>query len=501
MKNRLRTTLPNLALDRASGTPIYRQVYEQYRHAILTGQLRSGFQLPSSRELAAELRISRHTAMNAFDQLLAEGYVRGEQGSGTYVAAEFASEDEWNEETNRAYEAVPNDVLSKEARRIAGTLQMPSSSPIIPFRRGVPAVDKFPLTVWSRVVSRCCQHVESSDLSYSEPQGSLAFRKTLADYLRNFRAVKCEPEQVFVLSGSQQALQLIAHTLLDEDDAVWMEDPGYPGARSAFFAVGAKLLPVPIDDEGLRVSEGVQLHKSPKLIYVTPSHQFPVGVTMSLERRLSLLAFSKKAHAWILEDDYDSEFRFASRPISSLQGLSPDRVIYVGTFSKAVFPSLRLGFAVVPENLVNAFSNSRRSNDYCPPFLTQAAMNRFITEGHFARHLRRMRNLYAGRQSIMLSALRRELATLRVSNIETGLDLVLWLPAYISDVQVSRVAAEQGILTMPMSVFYSGTPRQGGLFLGFGAINETQIREGVQKLRRVIEPLLRRLPTRQAVGQ
>jgi GntR family transcriptional regulator / MocR family aminotransferase len=490
MKTRLRTALPTLALDRDSSIPIYRQLYEAYRQAILAGQLRKDAQLSSTRELAIELRISRQSVMNAFDQLLAEGYIRGEPGSGTFVQARFLGDTGLHDKRKSGYQDVPEDVLSREAIRIATATHMPASSPPIPFRRGLPAVDKFPLALWSRIVARCSRKMKSGDLNYTEPQGFLAFRCTIAEYLRNLRAVKCEPEQVFVVSGSQQGLQLIAHTLLNEGDPVCMEDPGYPGARSAFLAVGANVLPVPIDGEGMEVSKATQL-PMPKLIYVTPSHQFPLGVTMSLGRRLSLLDWAARSPAWVVEDDYDSEFRFVSRPLSSLQGLSPDRVIYVGTFSKAMFPSLRLGYVVLPKNLVRAFSDSRRSNDFCAPFLTQAAMNEFIVEGHFARHLRRMRLLYAERQSAMLIALRREFGNhLQISNTDTGMDLVVWLPASNSDTKAAQLASRAGILTMPMSFFYSTPSKRGGLFLGFGAINQNQIREGVEKLRRALHPLL-----------
>ena len=492
MKTRLRTALPSLTLNRNSSIPIYRQLYEGYRQAILSGLLRKDVQMPSTRELAIELGISRNSVMNAFDQLHAEGYIRGEHGSGTFVEGGF-SDEKLRGKRSSGPRILPEDVISREAARIANARHMPASSPPIPFRRGLPAVDEFPLALWSRIIARCCRKTKSADLNYTEPQGSFAFRCTIAEYLRNFRAVKCEPEQIFIVSGSQQGLQLIAHVLLNEGDPVCMEDPGYPGARSAFLAVGANVLTVPVDEEGLEVNKAIRLGHSPKLIYVTPSHQFPLGVTMSLGRRLSLLDWAEKTPGRVIEDDYDSEFRFVSRPLSSLQGLSPERVIYVGTFSKAMFPSLRLGYVILPKELVPAFSDSRRSNDFCPPFLTQAAMNEFIVGGHFARHLRRMRVLYAERQSAMLAALRREFGDLvQISNTDTGMDLVLWLPKPISDIEASERASKAGVLTMPMSFFYSTSAKGGGLFLGFGAINESEIKDGAKNLSRALLPLLTR---------
>jgi GntR family transcriptional regulator / MocR family aminotransferase len=429
--------------------------------------------------------------MNAFDQLLAEGYIRGELGSGTFVEAGLVNRGQSDSKSHHLGEDFSKPRLSRGALRVSGVVQMPASSPPIPFRGGLPAIDKFPLDLWSRTVAHCSRKMTSKNLNYTEPQGLFAFRSTIAEYLRNFRAVKCEPEQIFVVSGSQQALQLIAHTVVDENDPIWIEDPGYPGARSALSAVGAKLVPVPVDDEGLEVDKGSRLHPGPKVIYVTPSHQFPLGVTMSLKRRLALLDWARESRAYIVEDDYDSEFRFVSMPLSSLQGLSPEQVIYVGTFSKAMFPALRLGYLVVPQKLVPAFIASRRSSDFCAPFLTQAAMNDFIVEGHFARHLRKMRTLYAERQIATLSALKREFGNdLPTSNTDTGMDLVAWLPRSVLDTSASELASARGVITMPMSVFYCAPPARSGLFLGFGAISETQIAEGVKTLRVALDSLL-----------
>jgi GntR family transcriptional regulator/MocR family aminotransferase len=244
--------------------------------------------------------------MNAFDQLPAEGYIRGEAGSGTFVEAALLP-DRWQPRRGKSgHPIIPKDVMSREAARIGRARYMPASAPPIPFRRGLPALDEFPLALWSQIVTRCCRKTKSGDLNYTEPQGSFAFRCTVAEYLRNFRAVKCEPEQILIVSGSQQGLQLIAHTLLNEGDPVCMEDPGYPGARSAFLAVGANVLPVPIDDEGIEINKAARLHRIPKLIYVTPSHQFPLGVTMSLRRRMSLLNWAEQSAVCVVEDDYDS---------------------------------------------------------------------------------------------------------------------------------------------------------------------------------------------------
>jgi GntR family transcriptional regulator / MocR family aminotransferase len=423
--------------------------------------------------------------MNAFDQLLAEGYIRGEVGSGTFVESGLTR----NEEIPRIQSDPirPRAELSREVLRTASVIQLAASSPAIPFRTGLPALDRFPFKVWSRVVARASRQATSRDLNYGEPQGDLHLRSTIAEYLRHFRAVSCEPERIFILSGSQQALHLVARMILNEGDPAWIEDPSYPGARWALLALGAKVISVPIDDEGMVLERGIQLHKAPKLIYVTPSHQFPLGVTMSLNRRLSLLNWAKRVGSWVVEDDYDSEFRYSGKPLSSLQGLSPEYVIYVGTFSKSMFPALRLGYVVLPQQLVKTFSEFRRATDYCAPYLTQASVNQFIVDGHFAHHLHRMRALYADRQSVMLGALKQHFGDhLRVANAGTGLNLVAWLPESVSGIRASQLASERGLVTIPLSMFYSSPPRRDGLFLGFAAINQRQIREGVETLARAL---------------
>ena len=408
MKSRLRTIPPSIAVDASSSTPLYRQLYEAYREAILSGQLGRGAQLPSTREVAAELGISRNTVLNAFEQLLAEGYTRGEVGAGTFVDTAFSYPRDRSPNSNRQTTSSFESPLSKEAIRIANTPHIEAALPAIPFRTGLPALDCFPVVLWSRIVAAASRAATVADMNYSDPQGHSRFRCAIAEYLRQFRAVKCEPEQICIVSGSQQGLQLIARVMVNDGDAIWVENPGYPGARAAFSAVGAELIPVPVDEEGIQVPSSQGAQRKAKLVYVTPSHQFPLGFTMSLARRLQLIDLCQQNNTWIVEDDYDSEFRHAGRPLSSLQGLAPDRVIYVGTFSKVMFPALRLGYIVVPLGLVEAFSKSRRAADFCPPFINQAAMATFILEGYFARHLRRMRALYVQRHTAIVEEIERQ---------------------------------------------------------------------------------------------
>jgi GntR family transcriptional regulator/MocR family aminotransferase len=296
-----------------------------------------------------------------------------------------------------------------------------------------------------------------------------------------------------VTTGSQQALQLSAQVLVDPKDRVWMEEPGYPSARQAFMMAGAELIPVPVDDDGTNVAEVISHGRRPnrdaRAVYVTPSHQYPVGTTMSASRRMLLLSWAARSGGWIIEDDYDSEYRFGSRPIASLQGLdTDDRVIYIGTFSKVMFPALRLGYMVIPNDLVPAFAVARDAADVFSSTLYQAVMNEFIREGHFARHIRRMRMLYAKRRSALVNAIQTQMGDmLEVVGAEAGMHLLALLPRGINDVAVAREAAQKGICAMPLSSCYSKPPARGGLILGYGGANAHQIHDGIRKLRISVE--------------
>jgi GntR family transcriptional regulator/MocR family aminotransferase len=322
-------------------------------------------------------------------------------------------------------------------------------------------------------------------MAYGDAMGYLPFREAIAEYLGAFRGVRCESSQILVTTGSQQALQISAQVLLDPKDRVWMEEPGYPGARQAFMTAGAQLIPVPVDHDGMNVAEIIRRGRGARAVYVTPSHQYPMGITMSATRRIVLLNWAMRSGAWIIEDDYDSEYRFGSRPIASLQGLDSDgRVIYVGTFSKVMFPALRLGYVVVPKDLVAAFSAARDAADIFSSTLYQAVLADFIREGHFARHIRRMRMLYMDRRRALIKAIRIQMGDmLEVIGAEAGMHLVALLPRGTNDVAVSRKAAQRGISAIPLSTCYLEPPTRGGLVLGYGGANAHQIHDGIRKLR------------------
>lgn len=323
---------------------------------------------------------------------------------------------------------------------------------------------------------------------YQDAQGHAPLREAIAAHIGITRGVHCTPEQIILTTGAQGALDLIARILLDPGDLAWVEDPGYDGARGALLAAGAKLVPVPVDQEGIEVEVGRQLCPTARLVTVTPSHQFPTGVTMSLSRRLALLEWARETQAWIIEDDYDSEYRFSGRPLEALQGLdNARRVVYIGTFSKVLFPSLRLGYLVAPSELRKGLIAMRRVIDTHLPILEQIALTDFIVEGHFARHLRKMRVLYKERRNALIEALTQELGTiLDVSTPEAGMHLVAWLPAGMSAQRVARQAAAYGLYILPIAPSRSRSLQREGLVFGFASATPQELREGVKTLAQVL---------------
>jgi len=491
MKRTPASYLPPIALQDGEEIPIYRQLYDWFRQAIIGGQLRPGQRVPSTRNLAAELKISRMPVLGAFEQLLAEGYLETFIGAGTRVARSIP-DDTLSSSTGRARNG-PGETVEKRgprrmSRRGVALTQLPPQSWIDnlgAFRVSLPALDHFPIGAWAKLVARHSRRPPSGIMAYCHAMGYLPFREAIAEYLGAVRGVRCEASQILVTTGSQQALQISAQVLLDPRDGVCVEEPGYPGARQAFMTVGAHLVPVRVDHDGINVAEIRSRGRSARAVYVTPSHQYPMGMTMSATRRLLLLHWAVHSGAWIIEDDYDSEYRFGSRPIASLQGLDTDgRVIYVGTFSKVLFPALRLGYVVVPKDLVRAFSAARDAADIFSSTLYQAVLTDFIREGHFARHIRRMRMLYLNRRRALVNAIQVQMGHMvEVIGAEAGMHLVALLPRGINDVEVSRKAAQMGISAIPLSSCYVTPPTRGGLILGYGGANAHQIHDGIRKLR------------------
>ncbi len=493
MKRVSASFLPPIALDSSRTIPMYRQLYDWFRQAILAGQLRPGQRVPSTRALAAELKVSRIPVSSAFEQLHAEGYFETFVGAGTCVARSIpdealkpASGKMTGKILGASRLASSSKALRKVSRRVA-LMRLPPqtwSNKLVPFRVSLPALEKFPLRVWNQLLNRHARKSTRQLMAYGEARGYAPLREAIAEYLGAARALRCEPSQILVTTGSQQGLQLSAQVLLDANEQVWVEEPGYPGARQALMMAGAKLVPVPVDHEGLDVAEGIRRARNARAAYITPSHQYPLGVTMTATRRMLLLQWAMRGGAWIIEDDYDSEYRLGGRPIASLQGLDTNaRVIYVGTFSKVMFPALRLGYMVVPKDLVAAFSTVRDATDQFSSTLYQAVMADFIREGHFARHIRRMRVLYIERRTALVEAIHKQMGQqLEVIGAEAGMHLVALLPPGVSDVMISKRAAEMGISAMPLSSCYAKPPLRGGLILGYGGTDARQIRDGICKL-------------------
>ncbi|MGB6526054.1 MAG: PLP-dependent aminotransferase family protein, partial [Candidatus Acidiferrales bacterium] len=455
-----------------------------------SGQLRPGQRVPSTRALAAELDVSRIPVLNAFEQLHAEGYLQTFVGAGTCVASSIPQET-IGPPSEKSTRKISRPTQRKGKRRISqGSLAVKSIAEqawlkiLGPFRMHLPALDHFPIDVWSRLLARNVRKPAKSLMAYGDSMGYAPFREAIAEYLGAVRAVRCDPSQVMVVNGSQQGLQISASVLLNPGEPVWMEEPGYPGAHQAFATVGARLIPVPVDAEGLNVEEGIRRCPKARAVYITPSHQYPLGTTMSATRRMQLLNWASRSGAWIIEDDYDSEYRFGIRPIGSLQGLDSDaRVIYIGTFSKVLFPALRLGYLVIPADLVHAFSVLREATDIFSSTLYQAVLTDFIKEGHFARHIRRTRNLYAERCNALVEALQAQLGGLmEVVSADAGMHLVGLLPPGSKDAVISQEAAESGISAMSLTNCYLKRPSRSGLVLGYGATDVAQIQEGVRRL-------------------
>jgi len=474
------TTL-HLPIDRSSATPIHRQVYEGIRGAILEGRLRSGRRIPSSRALAMELAVSRLPVLTAYAQLLHEGYLEGRVGSGTFVSA-----------------SLPDDLLLTRSTatglRSTTRVSPPAPSPddgyggLGPFRMSLPALDEFPHTLWNRLVARQAHALPHAAMAYGDPAGWMPLRAAIADHLRLARAVRCEAEQILVVPGSQAALRLAAAVLLARGDRVAMEEPGYPGARAALTADGAELVPVPVDDEGMSVAALWTRGRRVRVVYVTPSHQYPLGTAMSAARRLALLEWAVARDAWVLEDDYDSEYRYVSRPLGALQGMDGhERVIYVGTFSKVLFPALRIGYLVVPSTLWSRFLHARWAFDLFPPTLYQAVLAEFLRGGHYVRHLRRMRAIYHGRRDALLGGLARHCGErLDVLNADGGLHVTMRLADGLDDADVVARMARRGLTATALSSCYKGRERRSGLLLGFGGSTERRLAEAARVLGEVL---------------
>jgi len=476
---------PCIPFDRTSRIPYYTQLYDGFRMAIISGRLVPGQRLPSTRALADELQISRYPVFSAFDQLLHDGYLEGRVGSGTYVRDRIP-----DDLAKPILARNPSPPAVDRAASQPGAAFALREAGLGLFSVGVPALDRFPQQVFSRLVRRHAA-VPAERLAYGGPAGHLPLREAIADYLRTSRAVDCDADQVLIVTGSQMGLIISALGLTTPDSSVCIEEPGYPGIRQALAISGAGLIRVGVDDQGIDVAAIKRLPEAVSLVCVTPSHQYPLGVSMEMTRRLELLTWATERKIWVVEDDYDGEYRYCSRPLGALQGMSTSgRVIYIGTFSKVLFPALRVGYVVVPRELLELFIRIRIRLDVCPPALYQLVLTDFLNEGHFGRHLRRMRALYLSRRDALVAAIHERASdVLTIENTDAGLHLVAFLPTGVNDREVVRRAVERGMYPRALSNCYTTSAVRMGLILGFAGSDEITLASGVSALADVIRRL------------
>ncbi|HKV41784.1 MAG TPA: PLP-dependent aminotransferase family protein [Blastocatellia bacterium] len=464
--------------QRPASQALTRWLEEELRRAILDGRLRPGTRLPATRDFARQYSLSRGTVVAAFEQLNAEGYLTCKVGAGTWVNARLSNQARGARKTPAAVRRLPPPMRGLTFRH-----------PARPFRAHEPTIVEFPVDIWARVASRRLRRVSSSLLAGGDVRGYKPLREAIASYLGAFRGVNCSSDQIVVTSGVQQGLDLLARLIVKPGAPVWIEDPGYFGAATALQNAGAKIIPVPVDEHGLSVAKGRQLQPLARCVYLTPAHQFPLGSTMSLERRLAVLAWAREAGAFIIEDDYDSEYRFEGLPVPALQGLDKcGSVILVGSFNKLMFPSIRLGYIVAPLALVDPLLDLRFGTDQHASGPDQAILTDFILEGHFSRHLRRMRDLYGARLAALQDQSRRYLdGLLKISPVQAGLYTAGFLRNGITSREAEAAAAARKVETMGFDRFSLKRTDIQGLVLGFAAFDEKQISLAVAELARALE--------------
>lgn len=479
---------PIIMIDRGEAKPLHRQVYDGFREAILRGDLAPGQRIPSSRELAAEIRVSRFPVLQAYSQLLAEGYFESHVGSGTFISSTLPEQMMSSQHQTKPLDEGPSgdrpiarrNLLYPKFRRDSFLRSWGA------FGLHQPAFDQFPFRVWSELINRHSHNPFSSSLQKIDPMGSLRFREEISQYLRTARSVKCEADQIMIVSGSQQALDITARVLLNPGDSVLVEEPGYNLQRTLLTAAGCRLTSVPVDDQGMDIARASEC-RGAKAAFVTPSHQFPLGSTMSASRRLHLLNWAQNMGAWIIEDDYDSEYRYDAMPIASLQGLDVnERVIYIGTFSKMLFPSLRIGYIVIPRDLVSLFEAVRFANDIFPPYLNQEALADFMKLGHLGQYIRKMRCIYGDRRDALVKSIRAEFGdSLEVLGASGGMHLSVALPKGFNDLEISARAAAEKLILWPLSRYYAGEESRHGFVLGFGSVTTEEIPAATKRMRAV----------------
>jgi len=468
-----------------NGEPLFRQVYRSLRQSIVSGAFPGGHRLPSTRDLAEQLKISRTVILLAYELLLAEGFVLGRGGSGTYVSGSLITG-----LTSRREKSV-----KLALSRFGSAADDAAANTSVPGRRAGPLrydfvwrsdMETFPFEAWRRILLRKARAAPVHAHDYGQAAGTLALREAIAAHLRRSRAVVCDASEVIIVNGSQQALDLIARVLLQGGDTVAVEDPQYQGTREVLHAAGAKLRPVPVDGDGINTAKLPA--QGARLVFVTPSHQFPTGTILPLPRRLALLEWARRKNAVIIEDDYDGEFHYAGRPLESLQGLDTEgRIVYVGTFSRTVFPALRIGYLIAPKSLAPAFTAAKWLSDRHSATLEQQTLAEFIDSGMYERHLRRLRRRNTSRRAVLLEAIHKYLDDrVQITGDGAGVHVVLWLGDRVSEAAIIEKAAARGVGVYGVSRYFLKQPPRKGLMLGYSRLKEHEIREGIRRLSEIL---------------
>ncbi|MFF6013326.1 aminotransferase class I/II-fold pyridoxal phosphate-dependent enzyme [Rahnella sp. R3(2024)] len=482
-------SFPSLLLKKGK---IKEQFYLALKEMILNGQLKSGRKIPSSRTLSEMMSISRNSVLSGVERLVDEGYLMTKSGSGTYVTNTIPDEviqiksisvHKKPDSENNGNDLNPHmDVM-----KTVWDMTRPHSGNNMLFNIGVGCVDLFPYELWGRLLGRIWRQFRHQDWDLNEALGYKPLRSAICEYVRTTRGVNCSDKQIIILNGTQQAINLAAQVLLQKGDEVWLDEPGYDGALGAFTSVGATVRPVVSDKDGMDISYGIKHWPSAKMIFTSPSHQFPLGGTLSLSRRMALLDWASENKMWIFEDDYNSEFRYTGQPIQALQGLDKQqRVIYAGSFSKMMFPGFNLGFLVVPENLVESFKIAKYYADTRTSYLEQIILSSFISEGHYARHVRRVRKACYERQRVMIEAIQLHLPEIMFAKpSDSGIHVVCWLSEEFDESYVIDQCRKVGLGAQPLSRYCQTPPTSQAILLGFAAHSPAEIVDGIKKLAQI----------------
>ncbi len=483
--------LQAFSIERGTSVPIYRQLDASLRRLILEGTLAAGQKLPSTRELAQDLGLSRITVKSVYEQLIAEGYVQAKTGAGTFVADGLEIETKPEIWRARQKLTMPDIEISERAQTIMSSKASVRYGETEPFRPGVPALELFPTRIWNKYLLDAMTSRNRQNLSYGEVNGSSALRASIVRHLADARGMQVDADQIIITSGAQQAFVLIAFVLLSRGDTVWYENPGHIAGRDVMQIMGSNVAPVPIDGEGFDLQFAQRTHAKPSLIFTTPSHQQPLGVTMSLGRRLALLNYAKENDCWIIEDDYDSEFRYRGRPLPALSALDSERrVFYVGTFSKSMFAAMRLGYVVVPPALADSFAKARNLLGQSSSAVVEQALSRFMDEGRFVEHIRKMRRIYRERRDVLFECLTRDCsAFLEPQETDAGMHMLAWLKNGLGDQDVHRALLDAGIESLPLSVYCIEPLERKGIVLGFSGADTRRIPRLTKRIADVLASL------------